>query len=221
MDTTLLVSFGAALFAVVNPLGNLPIFVSFTSNDDKKVQSFLALFFGVWIAVMLLLFLFTGEDILEFFGITLPAFRIAGGILLLLTGLSMIRGQVDEKVHAALSDAESKPFQEAERRFRDVLIPLGVPVFIGPGSITTAILYADKASTKAQTLGLAVVILIMAAGTGVVLLVARWAHRALGNTGLDIATRILGLFLAAMGVQFMIDGLAGVTVGLMKSGPGG
>ncbi|MEM9729835.1 MAG: MarC family protein [Myxococcota bacterium] len=218
MDTTLLISFGAALFAVVNPVGNLPIFVSFTSDDDKKVQSFLALFFAVWIALTLLAFLFTGEDILKFFGITLPAFRIAGGILLLLTGLSMIRGQVGEKMHAVLTKEESKPFREAERRFRDVMIPLGVPVFVGPGSITTVILYADRAGTKAQMLGLAVVVLLIAAGTGLVLLVARWAQRVLGNTGLDIATRILGLFLAAMGVQFMIDGLDGVTHGLVKSG---
>jgi len=216
MELTLMLNFGAALFAVVNPFGNLPLFVSFTSDDEKRVQGFLALFFAVWISVMLLLFLFTGEDVLRFFGIGLPAFRIAGGILLLLTGLSMIRGQVAEKVDKVAAQTVSSPLEKAERRFRDVLIPLGVPMFVGPGSITTVILYAGKAEGRAETLGLAVVILILAAGTGAVLLAGRWVHKVLGNTGLDIATRILGLFLAAMGVQFMIDGLASITTGLIK-----
>ena len=216
MELTLMLNFGAALFAVVNPFGNLPIFVSFTSDDEKRVQGFLALFFAVWISVMLLLFLFTGEDVLRFFGIGLPAFRIAGGILLLLTGLSMIRGQATEKVDKVAAQTDGSPLETAERRFRDVLIPLGVPMFVGPGSITTVILYAGKAEGRAETLGLAVVILILAAGTGAVLLAGRWVHKVLGNTGLDIATRILGLFLAAMGVQFMIDGLASITTGLIK-----
>ena len=98
-------------------------------------------------------------------------------------------------------------FKAAERRFRDVLIPLGVPVFVGPGSIATVILYADKAPDRVAKTGLALVILAIAIATFVVLLSGRWAQKALGDTGLDIATRILGLFLAAMGVQFMIDGL--------------
>lgn len=216
MEPTLMLNFGAALFAVVNPFGNLPLFVSFTSGDEKRVQGFLALFFAVWIAVMLLLFLFTGEDVLRFFGIGLPAFRIAGGILLLLTGLSMVRGQAAEKVDKVAAQTGSSPLENAERRFRDVLIPLGVPMFVGPGSITTVILYAGKAEGRVETLGLAVVVLILAAGTGAVLLAGRWVHKVLGNTGLDIATRILGLFLAAMGVQFMIDGLASITTGLIK-----
>lgn len=216
MEPTLMLNFGAALFAVVNPFGNLPLFVSFTSGDEKRVQGFLALFFAVWIAVMLLLFLFTGEDVLRFFGIGLPAFRIAGGILLLLTGLSMVRGQAAEKVDKVAAQTGSSPLENAERRFRDVLIPLGVPMFVGPGSITTVILYAGKAEGRVETLGLAVVVLILAAGTGAVLLAGRWVHKVLGNTGLDIATRILGLFLAAMGVQFMIDGLASITTGIIK-----
>jgi len=216
MELTLMLNFGAALFAVVNPFGNLPLFVSFTSGDEKRVQGFLALFFAVWIAVMLLLFLFTGEDVLRFFGIGLPAFRIAGGILLLLTGLSMVRGQAAEKVDKVAAQTGSSPLENAERRFRDVLIPLGVPMFVGPGSITTVILYAGKAEGRVETLGLAVVVLILAAGTGAVLLAGRWVHKVLGNTGLDIATRILGLFLAAMGVQFMIDGLASITTGIIK-----
>jgi MarC family membrane protein len=215
MDLTLMVNFGAALFAVVNPLGNLPVFVSFTANDSKRVQSYLALFFAVWIAAMLLVFLFTGQDVLRFFGIGLPAFRIAGGILLLLTGLSMVRGQAAEKVENIAAQQDSTALQLAERRFRDVLIPLGVPMFVGPGSITTVILYAGKAGGRSDTLGLAGVVLTLAAGTGVVLLAGRWVHKALGDTGLDIATRILGLFLGAMGVQFMIDGVASITTGLI------
>jgi len=211
-----MLNFGAALFAVVNPLGNLPIFVSVTSGEQKQVQRYLALFFAVWISVMLLVFLFTGEDVLRFFGIGLPAFRIAGGILLLLTGLSMIRGQGAEEVDKVAAQTDSSPLEKAERRFRDILIPLGVPMFVGPGSITAVILYAGKSEGRADTIGLAVVILILAAATGAVLLAGRWVHKVLGNTGLDIATRILGLFLAAMGVQFMIDGLASITTGLIK-----
>ncbi len=217
MDLTLMLNFGAALFAVVNPLGNLPVFVSFTANDERRVQAFLSLFFAVWIAGGLLLFMFTGQSILEFFGIGLPAFRIAGGILLFVTGLSMIRGEGTRTPDQPADQDEGSSFEEAERRFRDVLIPLGVPIFIGPGSITTVILYSGKAEDQGQMLGLAAVVLMIAIGTGLVLSTASWVREAMGDTGLDIATRILGLFLAAMGVQFVLDGLASVTTGLINA----
>ena len=217
MDLTLMLNFGAALLAVVNPLGNLPVFVSFTANDDRRVQAFLSLFFAAWIAGGLLLFMFTGEDILEFFGIGLPAFRIAGGILLFVTGLSMIRGEGTHGPNQPGDAKEGHSLQQAERRFRDVLIPLGVPIFIGPGSIATVILYSSKAHGETQTLGLAAVVLTIAVATGLVLSTASWVHEALGDTGLDIATRVLGLFLAAMGVQFVLDGLASVTTGFINA----
>lgn len=215
-----MLNFGAALFAVVNPLGNLPVFVSFTAKDERRVQAFLALFFAIWIAGGLLLFMFTGQDILEFFGIGLPAFRIAGGILLFLTGLSMIRGEGTNAAAGPADQDEGSSIEKAERRFRDVLIPLGVPIFVGPGSITTVILYSGKAKGEAQTLGLAAVVLMIAVVSGLVLSTASWVRKAMGDTGLDIATRILGLFLAAMGVQFVLDGLASVTTGFVHAAGG-
>jgi len=213
MATSAIIHFAAALFAVMNPLGNLPLYISATAGERSGVQRFVALFLVLFIAVMLLTFFWSGNAILHFFGISLASFRIAGGIILLLNGIAMVGGHEGRKIEAMADRiAEKSDLAEAESQFRTILIPIGIPIFVGPGSISTVILFSSQAHTAPTRLGMSLVIVGMAAVVLVSLLASKPIGRLLGNMGLDIGTRLMGLILAAMGIQFMLAGLAEVTM---------
>lgn len=216
MNWTLITNFAAALIALVNPLGNLPIFISYTVGERKNVQRLLAVFVAATVLVFLLLFLVTGQAILEFFGISLAAFRIAGGILLLLVGLGMVRSHEDKTVETLMEKAERDDLLVAESQYRKIIVPLGIPLFVGPGSITTVILYASQSKNDETFIGLVGVIIAVSAVVLLCLLSAEFIKKLIGETGLDIATRILGLLLAAIGVQFILGGLADATIDLIN-----
>jgi MarC family membrane protein len=213
MEPSPIIHFTAALFAVMNPLGNLPLYISATTGERSGVQRYVALFLALFVALMLLGFLWSGNALLEFFGISLPAFRIAGGIILLLNGIAMVAGHEGKKIEALAGKiSERSDLVEAENQFRIILIPIGIPIFVGPGSISTVILFSGQAGTIADRLGMSAVIVGMALFILLLLLASKRIGRLLGTMGLDIAARLMGLILAAMGIQFMLAGLADVTL---------
>ncbi|MBB5353013.1 MarC family membrane protein [Haloferula luteola] len=213
MDKTPILHFAAALFAIMNPLGNLPVYIQATTGERPAAQRYVALFLAAFILVMLWVFFWFGNSILDFFGVSLSAFRIAGGILLLLSGIGMVRGQEGKKVgQMADQVGEQSELEEAEHRFRNLLIPVGVPLFVGPGSISTVILFAGQAGSWGERIAMSAVIAGMAVAVWLLLLVSERIGRLLGPMGLDIATRLMGLILAAIGVQFMLSGLGEVTL---------
>ena len=214
MDPSPIIHFAAALFAVMNPLGNLPLYISATSGERSKVQRYVAVFLAIFIAVMLLVFFWSGDSILHFFGISLASFRIAGGIILLLNGIGMVAGHEGKKIEALADQiAEKSDLEEAENQFKSILIPIGIPIFVGPGSISTVILFAGQAHSTAAHVGMSMVIVGMALLVLLMLLTSKPTEKLLGTMGLDIAARLMGLILAAMGIQFMLAGLADVTSG--------
>lgn len=216
MNWSLILNFSAALFAVTNPLGNLPIFISYVSKEKPSVQRLIALFIALTIFVSQLIFLLSGTAILNFFGISLAAFRIAGGILLLLIGINMIQGE-RTKAHQKLANVSSKSiFRRAETAYQAFFIPLGIPIFVGPGSISTAILYGNLANNLSTTFGLIAAVVVICILSWLTLAVANWFERILGDLGLEIASRLLGLILAAIGVQFILNGLSEATNGLIN-----
>jgi len=212
MDTALIIHFATALFAILNPLGNLPLYVSATHGERPEVRRYIALFLVAFVLAMLLLFYWSGQGILDFFGVPLPAFQIAGGLILLLNGLAMVRGDEGSKV-AAMADkvAERGDLAEAESAFKRLLIPLGIPVMVGPGSLSTVILFSGRAHGFADDLGMSVVIAGMALLTLILLVLSQPLTRFLGEMGLDIAARLMGLILASMGVTFMLEGINAIT----------
>jgi len=216
MDTTFYLNFFVALFAILNPLGNLPIFIGATGNEKPGVQRAMAVLLSLFIVVFLLIFLFTGDFILKSFGISIPAFRIAGGIIILLMGIGMIRGHTGSVNIDSAAAIKGGDFEVAEFKLSNVLVPLGVPIFVGPGSISTIIVYAHKASGFGDKIGMAVLIVLATLLVLVILLAGRWIGKLLGRQGLDIATRILGLILCAIAVQFILAGIGGATVGLIN-----
>jgi MarC family membrane protein len=214
MSYTLWAGFFVSLLAVVNPLGNLPIFVSYTQEDSTRVRQTLAVFVSLAVLALLLVFLFAGQSILQAVGISLAAFRIAGGIVLLRSGLGMLSGHQGESVEKRVARVEENPIQQAKTRFRDLVVPVVVPIFVGPGSISVVILFARQAQEgTVSSWDLVGVVAAVAVAVLACLLAAGVIHKAIGSNGLDIATRIMGLFLAAFGIQFMLAGLADATVG--------
>jgi multiple antibiotic resistance protein len=214
------VNFFIALFALIDPVGNVPLFAAATRGVKDSTARLIAVFVALFVLGFLIFFYFTGLSLLAFFGISLPAFRIAGGILLLLLGLDMTRNDFTASLQASTDEegvATGGRTAQARRRFESMIVPFAMPLLIGPGAISTVIIYASEA----RDYGVAGV----ATGVGVIVLVALstmlsfWAtpliSRLLGRIGLAIVVRVLGLILCAMAVQFILSGIADSTTGLI------
>jgi multiple antibiotic resistance protein len=214
MDTSFLSTFAATLFALMNPFGVLPVFIAYVAAERAAVQRFVALLLSLTVFALLILFLATGAALLRFFGIDLDSFRIAGGILLLLIGISLVAGIEGQTKKLAADDTQSD-WQQAKSVYRGIVIPLAIPLLVGPGAIANVILYASEVEVgthKGLYGGLALVCLAISFLVFVILLSGQWLQRVLGDVGLSIATRILGLLVASMGVQFITTGVTNVIV---------
>ena len=214
------VNFFIALFALIDPVGNVPLFAAATSGLKNSTARLIAVFVSLFVMGFLVFFYFTGLSLLAFFGISLPAFWIAGGILLLLLGLDMTRNDFTAAMTAGADEAATAGggrTAQARRRFEAMIVPFAMPLLIGPGAISTVIIYASEA----RDYGMVGVV----TGVGVIALVALstmlsfWAtpliSRLLGRIGLAIVVRVLGLILCAMAVQFILSGIADSTSGLI------
>jgi len=201
MDPQFLVTAFATLFVVIDPIGLAPIFVALTAGMSAPARRRIALrACGIAIAV-LLLFLFFGEAVLGFVGISMPAFRIAGGILLFLTALEML---FERRTKRREDQAESDDGPDPS------VFPLAIPLIAGPGAIASMILLAGQ--VESDPLGLVALIGVMLGVVGlclVLFLAAPILERALGKTGINVITRLLGMLLAALSVQFVLDGIQG------------
>ena len=194
-----LVTAFVALFVVIDPVGLAPIFVALTLGADPAHRRAVALRACLIGLAVLTLFGLVGEAVLEFVGISLPAFRIAGGILLFITALDM------------LFERRTKRRGEQEAAEDPSVFPLAIPLIAGPGAIAAMILLTSR--TGADAAWIAAVHGVMALVVGLVLLlflIAGRIERLLGPTGIVVVTRLLGMLLAALSVQFVLDGLGDV-----------
>jgi multiple antibiotic resistance protein len=213
------VNFFIALFALIDPVGNVPLFAAATVGATPAGRRLTAIYIALFAFVFLSFFYLTGLSLLQFFGISMSAFRIAGGILLLLMGLDMARGDSNQ-AFADPGEAVDKLSTRAyaARRFEGLVVPFGMPLLIGPGAISSAVIYAEEAH-RLGVGGVAVGVAVIAAEC-VLIVAAFWLtsviSRALGKIGMIIIVRVLGLILCAMAVQFMLAGLAGSTIDLIR-----
>jgi multiple antibiotic resistance protein len=193
------------LLAIVNPLAIVPFFIHYTqgfSRAQRKrtiwVSSFSAF---VVIAASALL----GLQILEFFGISLASFQVGGGLLLLTAALSMLNAQPAEARANAdeVHDAEAKAAVGASI----AVVPLTIPLLTGPATMSTVVIYAEKAKTFWQTGALVGYGVVIALATALCFALAEPIARFLGKTGINVMTRLMGLILAALAVEVMSDGL--------------
>ena len=193
----------ATLFATVGVADIAFIFAALTKDNTNAERTMLATR-GVIIATgILMVFAFLGSQILDLFGITLPALRTAGGILLLLMGIDMVFAR-----HSGGTGTTDEEELESQRRNDISVFPLAMPLLAGPGAISAVILLtAGAENTVAFWLVIAAVILIMLAAW-LTLQLAIPIQRLLGLTGLAVISRIVGILLAALAVQFIFDGIA-------------
>lgn len=215
----LFVNFFVALFALLDPLGSVPLFAASTAGVTAQVRRRLALYVSLFVFLFLTFFFVTGLAILQFFGIGLGAFRIAGGILLFLLGLEMARENFVERFQQAEEVAEVVDFRvAARRRFEQLIVPFGIPFLIGPGAISAVIVNAGEAGRLGWRgwVGGGASILAVSVAMFACFLLTGPISRVLGRIGLVIVVRILGLVLCAMAVQFLVVGLGEVTYGLIR-----
>ncbi|MBC7739014.1 MAG: MarC family protein [Candidatus Saccharibacteria bacterium] len=190
----------ATLFVVIDPPGLVPLFIALTQGMDSAHRRSMAQRACIIAAVLLTLFALFGEALLTFIGISMPAFRIAGGILLFLTALDMLFERRTQRREGQHPDPDHDPS----------VFPLATPLIAGPGAIATVILLMGQAEgdwgAKVAVLGL---LYAMILSTFVFLLASAPLERLLGRTGTVVITRLLGMLLAALSVQFVIDGVRG------------
>jgi multiple antibiotic resistance protein len=213
------INFFIALFALIDPVGNVPLYAAATVGATPAQSRLTAVYIAIFAFAFLTFFYLTGLGLLQFFGISLPAFRIAGGIVLLLMGLEMARGDITKTFEDAGHDAAPLSVRAyAARRFEVLIVPFGMPLLIGPGAISSAVIYAEEAR-KFGFSGVMIGVGVIAA-ISLLIIVAFWLtgllSRLLGKIGMVIIVRVLGLILCAMAVQFILTGLAGSTIGVVR-----
>ena len=215
MDFSFLSNFAITLFALLNPIGMLPVFISYTANERKEVQRLVALFVSLTVMALLLVFLLIGAPILQFFGVSLNSFRIAGGILLLIIGIGIVNGKSSDNKEEIVTTAASNYLTQAKSIYSQIVIPMAMPLLVGPGVIANVILYSSEASSKIGT-GLAIELILMIVLVSflvfAILAAGKFLQKMIGNIGLNITQRIMGLFVAAIGVQFMVTGIINIFV---------
>ena len=191
-----------ALFIVVDPLGCLPIFITLTSFRTRKERRSIALKAVLAAFLILLAFSIAGRGIFSFFGTTMGAFQVAGGILLFLIAMNMLRVE-----RSGFSQTVREEVEES-KEFEDVsIVPLAMPLLAGPSAIATVIVLVEEGSAKgAYPLVVAAIAGVLAA-TYLILCMSGIVFRLFGKTGLFLAMRLMGLILAAVSVQFIADGL--------------
>ncbi|MCH2094244.1 MAG: MarC family protein [Rhodobacteraceae bacterium] len=207
MDTGFLITSFVTLFVVIDPIGLAPVFIALTQGTSAAYRRTVALRACVVATGILLLFTFFGEALLEAIGISMAAFKIAGGILLFLTALDMLfERRTKRREDKADQTADQNADQEDDAADPSVF-PIAIPLISGPGAIASMILLGGQTSDFA---GLAAVIGVMLAVILIVLalfMTASMIERLLGRTGITVVTRLLGMLLAALAVQFVLDGI--------------
>lgn len=195
------------LFVTIDPLGNMPLFLGLTAGMSAAVRRNIAIRGSGIALAILVLFALTGMAVLDGIGITIDAFRIAGGLLLFVTAFEMIYGLRQERREEASNTAAADHIASL------AVFPLAIPLLAGPGTISATILLSSELSGDpsvglwAGRLTLVAIITIMMALTAAVLIAAHWLDKYIGATGKLVVTRLLGVLLAALSVQYIADGI--------------
>ncbi|MBX3357863.1 MAG: NAAT family transporter [Phycisphaeraceae bacterium] len=204
-----LTSFIAALFSMMNPIGNLGVFAGMTSDRSGAESRRIAWTCAGASAITLLIVTWTGSHILGFFGVSIEALRAAGGVIVLLIGLHMLFNKSEHKHSAA-------ELQDAESRASIAVVPLAIPIVAGPGTMTTVLVAAGQHPAVLGRAEISGVILGMSALCGVLFCFAAPIASRLGESGMGVVTRVMGMILTAIamgmlaaGLRVLLPGLAG------------
>jgi len=190
-------------FAIMNPIANVPIFLGLTDDDDEQTAAAVALKSLVLAFLIVTVFAIAGKTIFELFGITLPAFRITGGLVVSLIGYHMLQG-IQSSVHH-LDEGDKQGYSEAALSV--AVSPLAMPILAGPGTIATAMNFSVGGIIElAVTIAVFAILCVI---TYVIFVFGKKFVAFIGTSALGAITRMMGLILAVIGVQMVVDGLNG------------
>jgi len=200
-DLPALITAYTTLFIIIDPLGMAPLFVALTQGRSAAERRGIAIRAVSIAAFLLMIFIVAGQAVLDFVGISLPAFRIAGGILLFLTALEILFQKRQARRKDNAMEGKSENLDDPS------VFPLALPLIVGPGAIATIILLTSQANGVADYAAIAGVTFAVLLTTLLAFLASGAIERLLGKTGLNILTRVLGMLLAALATQFIVDGI--------------
>lgn len=200
-----------SLLAIVNPLGAVPICVAMTSSYDARHRALTVRRAALTGLIVMLVFAAGGTYILDFFGITPEAFRIAGGILFFGIGADMLQAKRSRMKTTEEEEAAGSAKEDVG------IIPLGLPTLVGPGAITTVIALNGQAEHVREKAGVYLAIVLVSAISWALLAAAPAVTRRIGTTGMNVMTRLMGLLVMVVGAQFVIDGLTVVARTILAS----
>lgn len=198
----------AALFSVLNPLGTVPIFVGLTQDYNEAERSRVSLWTATNVFFILLISFFIGEYVLLFFGISIEALRIAGGIVIVTSGFSLLTGNFNKK-----RGVNKKVESDALNRNDIALTPLAIPMLAGPGSISLLIAYYHEHHSNIEILIGILAILAVAIVIFIMLKSAHYLAEMLGASGIVAISRVVGFIVIAIGIQYIISSLIAIIKG--------
>ncbi len=198
----------AALFSVINPIGTVPIFVGLTHSDSKKERSRISLWTAINVFLILIVSFFIGQYVLSFFGISIEALRIAGGIIIVSSGFSLLSGKFTKK-----RGINKKAETEAQKRNDIALTPLAIPMLAGPGSISLLIAFYQEHHETNEIIISCLAIFAIAIVIFIILRSAHYLSKILGASGIVAISRIIGFIVIAIGIQYIVSALIAIIKG--------
>ena len=207
------------LVTMVNPLAVIPSFVTLTEGSSARARARVALVASAACIVVLTLFLVAGNWVFQFFGITVPAFQIMGGIIFFTNALRTLL-EPDERRASNIGGEKRLDYHDAERAEIDpssiAVVPLAIPMMSGPGAITSTMVLVNLYPKLEQKLAVTLAIVGVGVAAYLVLLAAVPLSRLMGDRGRSVFTKVMSLLLGAIGIQFIINGLKPVLVEIIK-----
>jgi multiple antibiotic resistance protein len=202
----------AALFSVINPLGTVPIFVGLTKSNSIKERNGVAFWAALNVLLILIISFYLGKYLLLFFGISLPALKIAGGIIITSSGFSLLTGRFSE--HKGMKKREK---DDAYNRSEVSLTPLAIPMLAGPGTISLLITYNNEFVNMSERL----LILLAMISTGFIIYFVLKSGfiivKVLGASGINALSRIIGFIVIAIGIEYVISGCLAIYYSITES----
>ena len=197
-----------ALFSVLNPIGTVPIFVGLTQDDPKQERSRISLWTSINVFLILIISFFLGKYVLSFFGISIDSLRIAGGLIIVSSGFSLLSGQFNKK-----RGINKKIENEAQKRNDIALTPLAMPMLAGPGSISLLIAFYQEHNSTNELIIASIAILAIAIAIFIILRSAHYLAQILGASGIVAISRIIGFIVVAIGIQYIVSALINIIKG--------
>jgi len=190
-----------SLLALINPIGAIPFFISLTESQTDAEKRRTIKVASISVAIVIGLSALLGEQIIGFFGFSVGSLQVGGGIIMIMIALNMLNAQTSR------TKATPEEEDEAGAKASIAVVPLAIPLLTGPGSISTVIVYAGKTQHWYQLLILVGIGVLLGAVVYVTFRAADPIARVIGQTGINIGTRLMGLILSALAVEFIVDGL--------------